>query len=490
MTDAIFSPDAVVPAPAAWRLPRPLSVQSVLVLLGIVVSLVALGSSLLADPDTQWHIAVGRQIWAARAVPHTDLYSYTFAGAPWIAKEWVSQLILFGAEAAAGWRGVVLVTALAVATTFAILHEYLQRRLRRTIALSVTLFALMLTMPHMLARPHMLVLPVIMIWMVGLLGAVERGRTPPLAAVLLMTLWANMHGSFPLGLGMAGLMAIEAIAAAPPSTRVTVGRGWALFLAAAAAATLISPYGLDAILVPLRMEGNAATLDYVTEWQPLHFDSLGCMALAALAACLAVLAPQWRRNLVRIVAVALLGAMMIRHIRFVSLFGVLAPVLVADALRRWPRLAAETEAPDRRTTHALLATACALAAAALAVFAIVSPAPAAKMTPEAAFRAAIAAGVQGPVYNDYDFGGFLIAHGVKTFVDGRTDQLFLGDFLPGLKRDLQSRDDTGFAARLARYGVTWALVRIASDETRHFATMKGWRPIHRDDVASVFVRER
>ena len=111
------------------------------------------------------------------------------------------------------------------------------------------------------------------------------------------------------------------------------------------------------------------------------------------------------------------------------------------------------------------------------------------MTPEAAFSAAIAAGVEGPVYNDYDFGGFLIAHGVRTFVDGRSDQLFLGDFLPGLKRDVDSRDHAGFAARLARYGITWALVRTGSDDARHLVALPGWRRIHRDDVACVFVRD-
>ena len=54
--------------------------RSLLVLLVTIVCLEALGSSLLSDPDTQWHIAVGRQIWAAGAVPHADLYSHTFFG--------------------------------------------------------------------------------------------------------------------------------------------------------------------------------------------------------------------------------------------------------------------------------------------------------------------------------------------------------------------------------------------------------------------------
>jgi hypothetical protein len=112
------------------------------------------------------------------------------------------------------------------------------------------------------------------------------------------------------------------------------------------------------------------------------------------------------------------------------------------------------------------------------------------MTPEAALRAAEAAGVSGPVYNDYDFGGFLIAHGVKTFVDGRTDQLFLGDFLPALTAALEDKTDLAFAALLRRYSVTWALVRTHSADAGHLARLPGWTMIHQDPVASVYAAPR
>ena len=460
----------------------PLSAQSTLILLSIVVGLIASGSSLLGDPDTQWHIAVGRDIWAARAVPSTDLYSHTFFGAPWIAKEWLSQLILLGAYEAGAWRGVVLVTALSIGISFAILHEWLQRRLHPTLALAMTLAALPLAMPHMLARPHVLVLPVIVTWMIGITTALDRDRPPPLAFALVMTLWANMHGSFPLGLVMAGFAALESVAAAPRQQRVARFCRWALFLALALAGTALSPYGWNAILVPLRMEGNAETLQYVSEWKPLALDMTGVLALLALALSLAALVHGWRRNIFRITTVALLGLMMVRHSRFISLFGILTPILLTPALRRYPRFAPRAVGEPA----ALWGLAGALAAAAVVALVVVAPTPSPKVTPDAAYRAAVAAGVNGPVYNDYDFGGYLIAHGVKTFVDGRTDQLFLGDFMPGLMRALKSKSNADFAALLAKYHVTWALVRTGSKEVAHLSTMPGWTRIHSDDVATVF----
>ena len=40
--------------------------------------------------------------------PTVDSFSHTFAGQPWIAKEWLSQLLYFTAYSAAGWAGVML----------------------------------------------------------------------------------------------------------------------------------------------------------------------------------------------------------------------------------------------------------------------------------------------------------------------------------------------------------------------------------------------
>ncbi len=476
------------PASAPLRLFRglraapQLSAQSALVMAALVIGHVMSGSSLLGDPDTQWHVAVGRQIWAAGAVPTTDLYSHTFAGAPWIAKEWLSQLLLFGAYQVGAWRGLVLVTALAIGLAFAVLHEWLQRRLNPTLALALTVAAMPLAMPHFLARPHILVLPLIVAWMIGIANAVERDRAPPLVFALVMALWANMHGSFPLGLGLAGLAALEGVVAAPTAQRWTRCWRWGLFLAAALAATVLSPYGWQVILVPLRVEG-ATTLKYIAEWQPLRFDVEGCLALAALALSLAALVRGWRANVFQIVAIVLLGAMMVRHVRFVSLFGVLAPIIIAPALRRVPSFAPRPASAPR----VLWVIAGALMVSALVALPFTDPRPSDTMTPDAAYRAAMAAGVEGPVLNDYDFGGFLIAHGVKTFVDGRTDQLFLGDFLPNYVQAAKAKDDVAFAAILRTYHIGWALVRAGSAETKHLARL-GWTQIHTDTVASVFVK--
>ena len=485
-----ISPFAVSEGSGALPFPRlPFAVRrlapSTLVLLLLFVGLLATGSSLLNDPDTQWHIAVGRRIWAAREVPTTDLFSHTFKGAPWIAKEWLSQLIFYAAYRLASWNGVVVVAAAAIALSFASLHEWLHRRLQPTVAIAATLVAVTLALSHFLARPHILVLPIIVLWMIAIVSALDRKRVPAVPLALMMTLWANMHGSFPLGLVMAGVLAGEGIVDAPTGLRLTRLRQWTVFLVASLAATMIAPHGLAALLVSLKMSGNAETLRYVDEWQPLQFDVTGCVALGVLALLTIVMARDLRANLFRLIATGLLAYLMIRHARFISLFAVITPILAARAIALWPDLAAK---PETDGTPALWGPILALLAVAAIAVAVIRPEPADDVTPDAAYRAALAAGVSGPVYNDYDFGGFLIAHGVETFVDGRTDQLFLGRFLPDLSTAIATKEDARFSAFIEPYHVTWALVRTDSGEARHFTQM-GWRLIHTDKVATVYKAE-
>lgn len=459
---------------------------SLVVTLGILLLLLATSAALLNDPDSQWHVAVGRWIWAQGRLPTTDVFSHTFFGAPWIAKEWISQMILFAAYQADAWRGVVLVAALAIAAAYGLLFDWLRRRVRLSVAVAATAFALALAAPHLLARPHVLVFPIIVLWMTGLVTALEKRTAPPLVLALLMVLWANMHGTFPIGIGIAGVLACGGVLVTALSSRPAALRRWALFLALACGATLVSPYGWDAILVPLHMGHNDA-LRFVAEWQPLAFDANGLLALGLLILSLAVLASDLRANVFRLTALLLLGALMIKHARFIDIFAIVAPILCAQTLaKRW-HLGPEVERKS--------GLGCGLAVGTLGLCistatAMIAPKPNAGMAPDAAYQAAMAKGLSGPVYNDYDFGGFLIAHGTKTFVDGRTDQLFLGDFLPGLARALDAKDDTAFADLLSRRHVTWALVRSRSQDAAHLSTMPGWSTVFADEVATVFARSQ
>ena len=453
--------------------------------------LLANGNALLNDPDTQWHVAIGRWIWAMQAVPRTDLFSHTFEGAPWIAKEWLSQLLLYAAQISGGWLGVACLAAAALAGTVALVYAWLLRWTSPNVALGAAAVLLIVAAPHALARPHLLALPILAVWMIGLVEAVRRETAPPWWLAGAVVLWANLHASFPLGLAAAALVGAESVLQALPTERRRLAARWAGFLAISVLAAFATPYGFEPIFVALHLFGTVESIGYIQEWQPLAADAAGILSLAVLGAALAILAASWRRNVMRIVLTALLGAMMIRHSRFETSFVLVALIICAGPART--RFDAFRERPMRPYGRWNARTGLAVALALVLVVGLASlqpfrPSP--SKTPVAALATARAAGLVGRVYNDYDFGGFLIAQGIKTFIDGRSDQLFIGGFMKGLEDALEAADPTPFARLLDRHAVDWALVQPNSPAARHLSATIGWERIHSDDVAVVFRRKQ
>src|SRR6516225_5977557 len=93
------------------------------------------GNRLLIDPDTMWQITVGQWIIDHRAVPETDIYSFTMSGQPWISTQWLAQALYARAFTLAGWSGPVVLAAGAIALTFALFAAHVSRRLSESATL-------------------------------------------------------------------------------------------------------------------------------------------------------------------------------------------------------------------------------------------------------------------------------------------------------------------------------------------------------------------
>jgi len=128
------------------------------------VAIFALNRRFLVDPDTYWHIATGNWILAEHTFPRHDIFSHTAAGQPWVSPEWLAQIILAWTYDRSGWRGLVVLSGLAIAVTFALLYELLSRELHVTVALGAAAIWLLFAPNQFLARPHLLTFPIIVVW--------------------------------------------------------------------------------------------------------------------------------------------------------------------------------------------------------------------------------------------------------------------------------------------------------------------------------------
>jgi hypothetical protein len=454
-----------------------------LVMLGFLMSR---SSHMLLDGDTYWHLIVGGDILHNRSLPTVDGYSYTRAGAPWIAKEWLSQIAFYGAYSLAGWFGVCLMTATVAASAYAFLFAWLCRRVAPIVALTMTTVTVSLGSASLLARPQIFFYLLLTVCACGLVGAVEKKKTPwwlPFLAAL----WANLHASFPIALILAALFGFEAVVSAAPAERARTAAKWGLVLLASLAAAGATPYGYDPLLVSLKIVGSKE-IDAIDEWRPIGLDSMSLYGAAFIAVSLAIAAAS-RAGWTRAAPLLFCAALMARHVRFFPLFAIVAAASLATPVaRKFPRFARRPSAArpaTRKTSAAALGLAC-LAAASVLVFAP-KPVPDAKMTPAAALEAAREWPVAGPAFNDYPFGAFLIFNRIKTFIDSRAE-LYAGGLLQKTRSAELAQSDAAFLSLLDEYRVTWAFLVNDSPGADKLRRSKDWREIFKDDVSTVFVR--
>jgi hypothetical protein len=447
--------------------------------------LLALGGRLLNDADTYWQIAVGDWILGHGAMPHADTFSWTMAGAPWISSQWLAQTAFAQVFAIGGWAGVVVLSAATIAAAFGLLTRILLERLTPGPALVLAVGGFVLASPHMVARPHVLAFPVMVVWTAGLVRALDARRAPSFALLPLMTLWANLHGGFTLGLALMAPCALEAIWTAARADRVHVSMRWGLFGVLALIAACVTPYGPESILVTRRILGLGEALSLIGEWRPQDFATFGAFELCLLAGFGFALLRGLTLPPVRLLVVLGLVHMAIAHVRNGEVLGLLAPLFLAAPLA--PKLNSREPAAEHGSCLAPSALLLTLVVAATAIMTeAMTYRPRAAITPAAAVSAVKASG-KTHLLNSYDFGGYLIAHGVKPFIDGRTE-LYGEAFFVRHHRALRLNDIGTFLDLLRDKAIDVTLLAPGTPAIALLDRMKGWRRVYADGIAVVHVR--
>ena len=464
---------------------RPFPVQALpwLVGAGVYALLLTLGPRLLNDPDSYSHIAIGRWILANGALLRSDPFSFSMHGAPWIPFEWLSEVIYAAVYALSGWAGVVVLAAAAIALAIGMLTRFLLRELSPMLALAMVMVAVVLLAPHMLARPHVLTLPIMVAWAAALVRCMDRRAPPPFWALPLLVLWANLHGSVVLALGLIGPAVLEALLAEKRSEWPRVLLLWLSFTALAVAACCLTPYGPGPLLMPLTTLGLGQALNYIMEWRPQDFGRFGTFEFLLLA-CIFALSRGVTLPVVRTLVLLGLLHFALAQVRNADLLAMLAPLYLAAPLARQFGARAEDNAAGSARGMNLTVLGVMIVATGLALARDVRPAL--RNTPEAAVANADLAKA-GPVLNDYSFGGYLIFTGIPTFIDGR-GELYGGEFIARYNRDLSLTDLPDFLKLLDQYKFGATLLAPDTPAVALLDRLPDWQRVYSDDVAVVHKR--
>jgi hypothetical protein len=191
----------------------------------------------------------------------------------------------------------------------------------------------------------------------------------------------------------------------------------------------------------------------------------------------------------RIAMLLLLLHLALQHQRHAELLGLTAPLLLAPSLAaqlgRTAFAAADRRlaalAGSARTGGTALVGLVMLALSGIMVGAGIVPRDGPR-APVEALAYAHAQGLTGPVFNDINFGDYLIYVGIAPFIDGRVD-MYGDEFV---RRYANVGE---FPALAAQFGFTWAVLSPGNPHVPLLDHLTGWRRAQTDNVAVVYVRE-
>jgi hypothetical protein len=448
-----------------------------------------------ADPDTWWHIKVGQDILRTHHWPTVDPYSFTAANTPWIAHEWLGDVVLAGVAKLGGVFALSSLRFFLAAGVVLLLYYYGALRSKNCKAgfvpagLMASLVLLFFTL-----RPQMFGL----LFMVLLLIVLERFRTGVVWSIwmlpLLFLLWVNTHGSFIVGIGVVGVylccglkpLQLGAIQANAwnPKQRLQLE----LVLLGSIAVLPVTPYGTQLAAYPFDLALNQPlNRAWILEWgqMPLN-ESGGKLFLAVVVAMVALQVLfrfTWRLEEVLLLFAGTVLAFL--HMRMLLIFIPLTVPIFATMVSRW------IPPYDRLKEHYALNGV--LMAGVIGGMLYFIPSPDSlqrsvdRMFPVKAVAYLDSHPVAGPMLNSYGFGGYLLGSGKKVFVDGRADLYerngVLSDYV---KLTLMK---PGAFSVLDHYRIESCLLYREEPLAVALEALPNWKRVYEDDVATLFVRK-
>jgi len=307
--------------------------------------------------DFWHHLARGRAMVETGTIVNRDLFTFTVADEPFQDNNWLTQLLYYVLYQHGGLDLVVFVNSLVLAVVFAILIAICRRTSGAPLLASGMGVLTFLGMWQvMIVRPQTFSFLLFVILYAVLLAA-ERRRWLLCMPPVLLALWANVHGGFPIGLVLIGAFLLGRIG----DSLLERGRGafrdsqvWALALCLLICllATLLNPYGWNIYRYVMTTSARAAGRQ-IDEWvAPGPHLFIGKVFILSLIALVGI--ALWARRTPTVREICLIACFLpfaLNSVRMVPWWLIVAtPIMAALLAPRKPAgepASLENQAPDR-----------------------------------------------------------------------------------------------------------------------------------------------
>lgn len=453
----------------------------------------ALSFGFTSDPDMWWHVRTGELI-LSDGIPKHDVFSITVPGREWIAHEWLSQVFMWGLWSAGGLHA--LQFAFAGITLAAFMMMFAATEARPSVAATFAIIAAIGNLALTNARP-MIFNTLLLAAFVLLVQRVRAGRLAPVwlwVIVPFTVVWANLHSGYQVGVVFLAVSAFGDYVEQRwgRSGQRTMPAGVAprlgLITAVAFIASAMNPNGVALWRYPIDTLRSEWMKQNLNDWVSPDWSSWVYWPLAVLlvASVIAVVMLPRRPSATEALLVVGTSVAVFQTARHLPVYLVVTVPILAGWVDEILQLRPTREPSERRRPP--LAPALGLAAFAVLVPPFVRAVPdhSLRTFPVAAVDHLEASGLESErIFNDYDFGGYLIFRGLNVYADGRADvygdeQLWRYSAVIEAKNDWPVILDEDEIAVVVSQPDRPIVAALGSDER--------WTVSHRDTRAVVFVR--
>ena len=473
------------------------------------------------DGDLALHLLLGDLVRESGWVLATEPTTFTASDRPFVAHEWLSEVIFSGLHELFGLHGPLMAVAALLATTLVVIL----RRCRRDGASAwpsvlAVLGATLVAHNHLIARPHVFTWLLATLWWLRL-EDLHKGRLSlrrfTLVALPMLVLWTNLHGGFVTAfflLGLFGLGALaEAVTAEPTDRGSALHRFFTLvgLGVAGLAVSGINPFGFALHLHILGFMSTPAIVDHVAEFvsPDFHDPAEKLFLVWALGVFSLLIAGRRRPAAWEWTLVLGLFTQALVAVRGEPLFAFLTAPLVAKRLESWLQDLAGSPSWAGSAARAVLASSARLGASderaggivtvpaaaglgvALVATGLVAPLqfdPQYQPAGAVQFVRRNAELLEGRMFNHYSWGGYLayeLYPTRRTFINSFNDHYGPELFAEYRRVEMLSPD---WREILERHEIDWVLTRTRSVLNRALVDEGVWRQVYSDDLATILVR--
>jgi hypothetical protein len=446
-------------------------------------------------------LKTGEFIIQNHVIPHTELFSFTNYGRPWVTHGWLSGVVFYLLYLAGGFNLLIAVFGVLVAVTFWITFRRLDTH--PIIAGCAVFLGLLSILSNVGVRPRVFTLLFTNLYLALLYRYAHRVDDKKIWwLVPIMLLWANLHGGYLIGLVLIGFTIIgeildTAINGEPVGPTWPKVRTLIFVLIACFVAVLLNPYGIRLYTFPLQVISSKVFQQVVVDWMSPNFHQSHLtpfVVLLFLTIIALVFSPKRVKPSELLIFLGMLYASLSAQ-RNIIIFVLVAVPLLANYGQSWlvstsqgnsflrPPIDSNSRGSTLVTLLALLPLVFFLVKLKTTVF--VRSSEQIKNVPVQAVEYLKDRQLTGNTFTEVNiWGGYLIwaLPSNPVFIDGR--DVYPESFV---REYVQIIQGLPFQEPFQRYNVKIAMVEPESILNHELRESPEWQQIYEDGIATVFI---